>query len=70
MKNDCEIILKLDFEKAYDKVNWTLLFSCMKARGFNEIWSGWIRQVVAGWTISVKVNNLIGPYVKSYKGLR
>lgn len=70
IKNECGIILKLDFEKAYDKVNWTLLFAYMKARGFNEIWCSWIRQVVAGGTVSVKVNNLIVPYIKSYKGVR
>jgi hypothetical protein len=41
MKNNCGIILiKLDFEKAYDKVNWTLLFAYMKAKGFNEVCSG------------------------------
>jgi hypothetical protein len=41
-------VLKLDFEKAYDKVNWNLLFTCLKARGFSEIWCKWIKQVVVG----------------------
>jgi hypothetical protein len=70
MKNECGIILKLDFEKAYDKVNCSMLFTCLKASGFNETWCGWIQQVVAGRIVSVKVNNLIGPYIKSHKGVR
>jgi hypothetical protein len=38
LKNECVIILKLDFEKAYDKVNWSLLFTCLKVRGFSDKW--------------------------------
>ena len=30
------IILKLDFEKAYDKISWTFLFDCLVQRGFPE----------------------------------
>jgi hypothetical protein len=70
IRKECGVIFKIDFEKAYDKVNWDLLFTCLKARGFNETWCGWIKQVVQGGTVSVKINNKIGPYIKSYKGVR
>jgi hypothetical protein len=69
-KGECGVILKLDFEKAYDKVNWSLLFECLKARGFCDQWCDWIKEVVSGGTVSVKINNLLGPYIKSYKGVR
>jgi hypothetical protein len=32
------IILKLHFEKAYDKISWSFLFEAMKQRGFCEKW--------------------------------
>jgi hypothetical protein len=64
------VILKLNFEKAYDKVNWTFLFQCMEARVFCLMWCEWIRRVVSGGTVSVKMNDLIGPYIKSHKGVR
>ena len=38
------IVLKLDFEKAYD--NWNFLFDCLKHWGFNDTWCGWIQAVV------------------------
>lgn len=69
-KNQMGIILKLDFEKAYDKVKWNFLFECLAARGFCSKWCEWIEKVVAGGTVSVKLNNLVGPYIKSFKGVR
>jgi hypothetical protein len=41
-------ILKLDFEKAYDKVCWEFLFESLKIRGFSNKWMDWIKQVVCG----------------------
>jgi hypothetical protein len=30
------VVLKIDFEKAYDKVNWDFLFDCCRQKGFSE----------------------------------
>jgi len=60
----------LDFEKAYDKVKWSFLFKCLEARGFCAKWCGWIKEVVSGGTVSVKLNNLTRSYIKSFKGVR
>ena len=67
--NEVGIVLKLDFKKAYDKVCWEFLFKCLKIRGFCETRCFWIRQVVSGGTVSVKLNDQIGPYFMSYKGV-
>lgn len=64
------VILKLDFEKAYDKVNWVFLFKCLSARGFSPKWCRWFRDVITGGTLSVKVNGKNGPYFGSFKGVR
>jgi hypothetical protein len=32
------LILKLDFEMAYDKLNWDFLFDCLEQRGFCKKW--------------------------------
>lgn len=50
-KKEIGIVLKLDFEKAYDKVDWNFLFDCLKLRGFCERWCDWIRKVVMGGTV-------------------
>lgn len=37
------LILKLDFEKAYDKLNWEFLFECLKKRFLYKM--VWLDQV-------------------------
>jgi hypothetical protein len=64
------VVLKLDFDKAYDKVNWNFLLSCHVAKGFGEIWCNWIRKVIHNGTVSVKLNNAHGPYFQSCKVVR
>jgi len=68
-KRGTGVVLKLDFEKAYDKVNWNFLFDCLKLWGFSEVWISWIRAVVTGGTVCVKMNNEEGPYFVSHKGV-
>lgn len=37
-KNKKGLILKIDFEKAYDRVRWDFLKEAMKGKGFPEQW--------------------------------
>jgi hypothetical protein len=42
------VILKLDFEKAYDRVSWQFLFDMLQDRNFDSLWIKWIQQIVIG----------------------
>jgi hypothetical protein len=64
------VVLKFDFEKAYDKVNWCFLFDCCRQMGFSESWLIWNRKAINQGTLIVKVNDKSGPYFCSYKGVR
>jgi hypothetical protein len=64
------LILKLDFEKAYNKMNWDFLFECLKQRRFGAKWCNWIKTVMSSRTISVKINNTTRNYFKSGRGVR
>jgi hypothetical protein len=70
IKKHVGIILKLDFEKAFDKVNWEFLLDCQKAMGFGDFWCNRVKQILHNGTISVKINNVMGPYFQSAKGVR
>ena len=64
------VILKIDFEKAYGKVNWEFLQQVMRMKGFDPIWCQWINQFVSRGSVGVKVNDDIGHYFQTRKGLR
>ena len=46
-RKEIGVTLKIDFEKAYDKVNWNMLFTCLEKRGFDKKWCEWIKKVVS-----------------------
>ncbi|KAK3227461.1 hypothetical protein Dsin_007323 [Dipteronia sinensis] len=60
------LLIKLDFEKAYDSVDFSFLDSMMKGMGFVVKWRGWIKACISSPQISVLVNG--SPTVE--KGLR
>jgi hypothetical protein len=64
------VVLKIDFEKAYDKVNWNFLLDCCRQKGFSDKWIIWIKEAISKGTLSVKINDVLGPYFGSFKGVR
>ncbi|XP_058185636.1 uncharacterized protein LOC131302861 [Rhododendron vialii] len=50
------LILKIDFEKAYDCVNWGFLLDILAKMGFGEKWCGWIKECVSTVSMSVLIN--------------
>jgi mannosylglycoprotein endo-beta-mannosidase len=37
-KNEQGLVLKLDYEKSYDRVDWSLLDKMLMQRGFSQKW--------------------------------
>lgn len=64
------MILKIDFEKAYDRVRWDFLEEVMRGKEFPEKWINWVMQTVKGGQVCVNINGTRGPYFKTMRGLR
>jgi hypothetical protein len=64
------VIFKIDFEKAYDKVNWNFLLQTSRMKGFSQKWCEWIQHFTQGRNVNIKVNDQLGPYFQTKKGLR
>jgi hypothetical protein len=45
-KKQSGVVLKIDFEKAYDKVNWHFLYVMMEKKGFGSTWCDWVMRIV------------------------
>jgi hypothetical protein len=60
------IIMKLDFEKAYDKVQWSFLFEVLERKRFPEKWIQWMKQVVCGGRVGINLNGEPGEYFGTY----
>ena len=64
------LLLKLDFEKAYDSVNWFFLLNMLKTFGFGDKWVRWIRECIFTVSLSVFVNGSLSSQFFLEKGLR
>jgi hypothetical protein len=64
------IILKLDYEKAYDRVDWDFLEEMLTSRGFGGKWIKWSLNLVKGESIAIRMNDSNNAYFKPGKGLR
>ena len=63
-------VLKLDYKKAYDRVNWFFLLEILEKRGFGHTWISRIRKILVGGSVGVHINNCNGDFLTTGKGLR
>ena len=47
------VILKINFEKAYDKGKWPFLFQTLQMKGFSPKWISWVESFVSGGLVEV-----------------
>lgn len=64
------IILKIDFEKAYDKVNWEFLIEVMERKNFPKKWISWIKSCVMGGRVCININGERTYFFRTFRGLR
>jgi hypothetical protein len=63
-------VLKLDYKKAFDKVNLDFLDELLAKRNFSPIFRNLIRLITRGGSVAVKVNGVEGNSFVTGKGLR
>ena len=57
------VFLKIDFEKAYDRLEWRFLEECLEVMGFGSIFCGWVKGLFQNAAARVQVNGEVsGPF--------
>ncbi|KAK2638085.1 hypothetical protein Ddye_025880 [Dipteronia dyeriana] len=69
-EEDGGVVIKLDFEKAYDIIDHSFLDDVLGYMGFEERWRGWIREGVSSPFMSVLVNGSPTSQFGIKRGLR
>ncbi|CAL5355404.1 unnamed protein product [Camellia sinensis] len=64
------VIIKLDFEKAFDTGNWEFLFDLFVKFGFGTKWLGWMKSCLTTASISILVNGSPTDEFRPERGLR
>lgn len=54
------VVLKLDFKKAFDSVNWTALDAILGARGIGPLFRSWISAILTTGRTAVLLNGVPG----------
>jgi len=63
-------LFKVDFEKAYDSVDWGYIEGVMGRTGFPTLWRKWMKECVTSATTSVFVNGSPTDELCLKRGLR
>ena len=64
------VVFKINFEKAYDHVDWGFLDHVLERKGFNPKWRSWIRRCLSSSSFAILVNGNAKGWVKASRGLR
>jgi hypothetical protein len=64
------IILKLDFEKAFDKVEHHVILEMMQRTCFPPKWFSWVSAILSSGTSQVLFNGVPGKTIHCYRGVR
>ena len=64
------LVFKIDFEKAYDNVNWDFLDYVLQKKNFSSKWRSWIRGFLSSVSYSVLINGRPRGKFKGFKGLK
>jgi len=64
------LLFKVDFEKAFNSIDWSYLAAIMKKMNFPTLWRKWIMECVSTATTSILVNGSPTDEFKFEQGLR
>jgi len=64
------VLLLLDFEKAFNRIEWNFLFTALSKLGFNSTWVWWVCTLYLHATFAIRINGEAGPVFQLARSVR
>ena len=64
------VILKLDFEKAFDTIEYSTILTILQGYGFSNTWNDWVKNIVDSGSTTVLLNGVSGKQFHCKRGVR
>jgi hypothetical protein len=64
------VLLLLDFEKTFNRIEWGFLFGALERLGFEDTWIRWVKALYKGATSAVRMNGESGPKFRLARSVR
>jgi hypothetical protein len=64
------VLLPLDFEKPFDRIEWGFLFKALERLGFEATWVGWVASLYREATSTIRINGDPGPDFQLQRSVR
>ena len=64
------VALKLDMEKAYDRIEWSFIRQCLEHLGFHSKWIQWIMECITSISYSLLVSDEPSGLIRPTRGIR
>ncbi len=68
--NKSGVLLFLDFEKAFDSLNWDFIHLCLKKMGFKSKFCHWIKTIYTDPKAFLKINGFLSETINIKRGIR
>ena len=69
-KKQKSVVIKLDMEKTFDKVDWTFLENILVVKDFDSKWQRWIKGCISSINFSININGRLRGKIYTTRGLR
>ncbi len=71
MESDQDPVLPLlDFEKAFDRIEWNFLFTALTKLGFSSTWVRWVRTLYHEASLAIRINGEARPIFQLARSIR
>lgn len=61
------VLFKVDFEKAYDSVNWSFLYNILLKKGFSDKLNDWLFSIISSGKVNIRMNDCLCPYFPTHR---